>query len=223
MTRTTARIKQKGEPFEIFVELEDAMKFKKGQSASIESEDGRVYKDIKKGDVASVKDLESAFGTSDPWEIAKKIVKDGEVLVTQDYRDDERDKKVKQVVDFLSKNTINPQTGNPHTPQRIESALKEAHVNIKNIPIENQIKEIMEQLSKILPIRTEIKKVKITIPAIYTGKVYNTIIQYKETENWMNDGSLEVVVAVPAGMVMDFYDKLNSATHGAAVTEEIKE
>ena len=39
----------------------------------------------------------------------------------------------------------------------------------------------------------------------------------------MNDGSLEVVVSVPAGMVMDFYDKLNSATHGATVTEEIKE
>ena len=73
MTRTTARIKQKGEPFEIFVEMEDALKFKKGQIASIESEDGRVYKDIKKGDVASVKDLENAFGTSDPWEIAKKI------------------------------------------------------------------------------------------------------------------------------------------------------
>ncbi|VVB82710.1 Ribosome maturation protein SDO1 [uncultured archaeon] len=223
MTRTTARIKQKGEPFEIFVELEDAMKFKKGLSASIESEDGRVYKDIKKGDVASVKDLENAFGTSDQWEIAKKIVKDGEVLVTQDYRDEEREKKVKQVVDFLSKNTINPQNGRPHTPERIERALEEAHVNIKNTPIDSQIKDIMEQISKIIPIRTEVKKIRITIPAIHTGKVYNLISQYKETENWMNDGSLEVVVSIPAGMIMDFYDKLNSTTHGSAVTEEIKE
>jgi ribosome maturation protein SDO1 len=167
--------------------------------------------------------LENAFGTSDPWEIAKKIVKDGEVLVTQEFRDEEREKRVKQVVDFLSRNTINPQTGNPHTPQRIEAALNEAHVNIKNTPIENQINDIMEQLSKILPIRTEVKKIKVIIPAIYTGKVYNLINLYKETENWMNDGSLEVVVSVPAGMVMDFYDKLNSATHGATVTEEIKE
>ncbi|VVB83965.1 Ribosome maturation protein SDO1 [uncultured archaeon] len=223
MTRTTARIKQKGEPFEIFVDLDDALKFKKGLSEWIESEDGRVYSDIKKGNVASSKDLEDAFGTSDVDEIVKKIVKNGEVLVTQDYRDEERDKKVKQVVDFLSRNTINPQTGNPHTPERITRALEEAHVNIKNTPIDSQIKEIMEQISKVIPIRTEVKKIKITIPAIYTGKVYNTIIQYKEEENWMNDGSLEVVVAVPAGMVMDFYDKLNSATHGAAVTQEIKE
>jgi hypothetical protein len=34
---------------------------------------------------------------------------------------------------------------------------------------------------------------------------------------------LEVVVSVPAGMIMDFYDKLNGVTHGAAITEEIRE
>ncbi len=223
MTRTTARIKRDGKPFEIFVELEDAMKFRKGLSATIESEDGRVYKDIKRGDVAPEKDLVAAFGTDDVIEIAKKIVKDGEVLLTQDYRDEEREKKIKQVVDFLATNTINPQTGNPHTPDRIKRALEEAHVNIRNVPIDSQMKEIMEQLSKILPIKIEVKKIKITIPAIHTGKVYNTISQYKIEENWMNDGSLEVIVSIPAGMIMDFYDKLNSVTHGSALTQEIKE
>lgn len=223
MTRTTARIKQKGEHFEIFVELEDAMKFKKGISSSIESEDGRIYTDIKKGNVASEKDLMSAFGTEDVNEIAEKIVKSGEVLLTQDYRDEEKEKKIKQVVDFLSVNTINPQTGNPHTPERIKRALEEAHVNIKNIPIENQINDILAELSKILPVKIETKKVRITIPAIHTGKAYNIIGQYKEEENWRNDGSLEVVISIPAGMIMDFYDKLNSVTHGSAVTQEIKE
>ena len=38
----------------------------------------------------------------------------------------------------------------------------------------------------------------------------------------MNDGSLEVIISIPAGMVMDFYDKLNGVTHGAALTEDIK-
>jgi ribosome maturation protein Sdo1 len=39
----------------------------------------------------------------------------------------------------------------------------------------------------------------------------------------LNDGSLEVIVEVPSGMIMDFYDKLNGVTHGSAITEEIKE
>ncbi|MCK9568185.1 ribosome assembly factor SBDS [Candidatus Pacearchaeota archaeon] len=223
MTQTTARIKAKGKPFEIVVDLDEALKFKKGESDWLEIGGDRIFTDIKKGNVASSKDLEECFGTTDVSEIGKKIVKSGEILTTQEFRDAEHEKKIKQVVDFLSRNAINPQTGNPHTPQRIESALNEAHVNIKNGPIENQIKDIIEQISKILPIKTETKKIKITVPAIHTGKVYGIVAQYKEEENWLNDGSLEVVISIPSGMVMDFYDKLNSATHGAALTEELKQ
>ena len=223
MTNTTARIKAKGKHFEIVVDMDEALKFRKGESDWLEVGGDRIFTDIKKGDAASEKDLKECFGTTDVLEIGKKIVKDGEVLTTQEHRDEEKDKKFKQVVDFISMNAINPQTGNPHTPDRIERALEEAHVNIKNTSVENQMKEILEQISKILPIKIEMKKVKVTVPAIHTGKVYNIISQYKEEENWMNDGSLEVIVSVPAGMIMDFYDKLNSATHGSALTEEIKQ
>ena len=61
------------------------------------------------------------------------------------------------------------------------------------------------------------------IPAIHTGKAYGIINPYKESEDWLSDGSLQVTVAIPAGLVMEFYDKLNSVTHGSALTEEIKE
>jgi len=44
-----------------------------------------------------------------------------------------------------------------------------------------------------------------------------------ESESWLNDGSLEVIVKVPAGLVIDFYEKLNGVTHGSALTEEIRE
>lgn len=223
MVQTTARIKAKGKPFEIIVDLDEALKFKKGESDWLEIGGDRIFTDVKKGNVAPSKDLEECFGTTDVSEIGKKIVKGGEVLTTQEFRDAEQEKKVKQVVDFLATNSINPQNGNPHTPQRIENALNEARVNIRNVPVENQIKDIIEQISRILPIKIAVKRIKITVPAIHTGKVYNVISQYKETENWMNDGSLEVVVSVPAGMIMDFYDKLNSTTHGAAVTQEINE
>lgn len=223
MSNTTARIKKAGKHFEIIVNLDNALKFKKGESSETGAESDRIFTDIKKGNVASEEDLRDAFGTTDSSEIIQKIIKDGEVLVTQEHRDEEHEKKLKQVVEFLSVNTINPQTGNPHTADRIKSALEEAHVNIKNVPIENQVKEILEAVSKIIPIKVETKRIKITVPAIHTGKVYGLINQYKETENWLDDGSLDVVVNVPAGIIMDFYDKLNSMTHGSAITEEVKE
>ncbi|MCK4552912.1 ribosome assembly factor SBDS [Candidatus Pacearchaeota archaeon] len=222
MTQTLARIKQAGKHFEILVDLDDALKFKKGESDFIEAEGDKIFTDSKKGQVASHSDLEKAFGTTDVKEIVEKIVKSGEVLVTHEQRSAEQEQKFRQVVDFLTNNSVDPQTGNPHTSERIKNALKQSHVNIKNTAIENQIKDILLEISKIIPIKLETKKVRITVPAIHTGKVYGIISQYKDQEKWLDNGSLEVVVEVPSGIIMDFYDKLNSVTHGSAITEEIK-
>ena len=222
MTQTLARIKQAGKNFEILVDMEDALKFKKGESDFIEAEGDKIFTDSKKGQVASGGDLKDAFGTTDTKEIVEKIVKSGEVLVTQEQRSAEQEQKFKQVVDFLVSNSVDPQTGNPHTSERIKNALRQSHVNIKNTNVENQIKDILLEISKVIPIKLETKRVRITIPAIHTGKVYGVISQYKDQETWLDDGSLEVVVEVPSGMIMDFYDKLNNVTHGSAVTEEIK-
>ena len=222
MRNTLARIKQAGKNFEIMVDLDEALKFKKAEVSSIEAETDKIFTDLKQGKVASSSDLQEAFGTTDVQTIVEKIIKNGEVQLTQGHRDEEKEKKLKQVVEFLVTNAVDSQTGNPHTAERIKNALEQSHVNIKNVPVENQIKDILEEVSKIIPIKIETKKVKITVPAIHTGKVYGIINQYKEQEKWLDDGSLEVVVSVPAGIIIDFYDKLNSVTHGSALTEEIK-
>jgi ribosome maturation protein SDO1 len=223
MVNTVARIKRSGKNFEILVDLDDALKFKKGLSTFIEAQGDRVFRDLKKGEHASPAELESAFGTDDLNLIVARIVKEGEVLLTKEHRDEEQERKIKQVVDFLATNSIDPKTGYPHSAERIKNALEQAHINIKNTSVESQINDILSGISKIIPIKIETKKIKITVPAISTGKVYGIISQYKQTEKWLDNGSLEVVVNVPAGLIMDFYDKLNGATHGSAVTEEIKQ
>ncbi len=224
MTQTTARIKQAGKHFEIIVDLDKALKFKRGQSTNMDFlEADTIFIDSKQGLRADQKDMKEAFGTSDTATIASKIVKNGEILLTQEYREESRDTRLKQVVDILSKNAIDPRTGNPHTPERIKNALEQAGVNIKNTPIESQIPEIVAKISAVLPIRLQTRRIKILVPAIHTGRAYGIFSQYKESENWLSNGDLEVVVNVPSGLLMDFYDKLNSVTHGAAVTEEIKE
>ncbi len=224
MTQTTARIKKAGKHFEILVDLDAALNYKKGLGSNLDFlEIDTIFSDVKKGEKASSSDLRQAFKTEDINAIAGKIVKEGEVLLTQEHRSSEQEAKFKQVIDFLVRNTVDPKSGIPHTSERIKSALEQAHVNVKNMPIENQIKDIISAISKIIPIKFEMKKIKITIPAIHTGKAYGAISQYKEEEKWLSNGDLEVIVSVPSGIVMDFYDKLNSITHGSALTEEVKE
>ena len=225
MTQTVARINKAGKHFEVLVDLDQALNFKKNkQGSSIDFlEFDEIFSDSKKGDVASRDDLKSSFGTTDVNEIADKIVAEGEVQDTTEHRNSEQEKVFKQVVDFLSRNAINPQTGNPHTTERIKNALEQANINIQNKPVESQISEIIEKINSIIPIKIETKKVKITVPAIQVGKVYGVINPYKEKEEWLSNGDLEVIVKVPSGLIMDFYDKLNSVTHGSAVTEDVNE
>ncbi len=223
MVNTTARIKKAGKNFEIIVDLDSALKFRRGLGTSHGAESDKIFTDLKKGFIASQTELNFAFGTTDSNAIISEIVKRGEILTTQEFRDEEREKKIKQVIDFLVKNAVDPRTGNPHTSERIKNALEQAHVNIKNIPIENQISEILEEITKIIPISVKMKKIRVTIPAVHTGKVYGIINPYKENEEWLTNGSLSAVLSVPSGMIMGFYDKLNSVTHGSALTEDIKE
>ncbi|MDD2444691.1 MAG: ribosome assembly factor SBDS [Candidatus Nanoarchaeia archaeon] len=222
MVETTARIKREGKHFEILVDLEEALKLRKGEgniNQAVLTND--VFYNLKSGEHASKEDLEKYFDSSDFFEICEKIIKNGEVVKTTDFLKEEQNQKYKQVVDFLVKNAISLE-GRPYTPDRIMNALNEAHVNIKNKPIEIQINEILEQLNKVLPIKVERKKVKLRVSSMHIGKAYGYLKEYISKETWLNNGDLECIVEVPSGLIMDFYDKINSATHGSVLSEELK-
>jgi len=225
MTDVLARIKIKGKNYEILVDVDKALQLKKEGNINISEviRSEGIFYDSKKGLHASKEDLEEAFGTSEPSEVAEKIVKQGEIQVPQEYRDKEREGKKKQIVDFLSRHGIDPRTDTPHTPDRISTALDESGVSIDNRPVEQQITKILEKLKEVLPIKILTKKLKLVIPAEHTGKVYGVLQDYKESENWLGNGDLEVIVNIPVGLQEEFYDKLNSTTHGSAISQEIKE
>ncbi len=225
MTNTTARIKKGGKHFEILVDLDEAMKVRKNDDRAnlgVAVLTDAVFHNMKAGEHAGDNDLDIAFGTTDFMEIAEKIIKEGEVVRTAESMRADQDAKYKQVVDFLVRNAVSPE-GRPYTPDRIMRALGDARVNVKNKPIESQVEEIINQLSKILPLKIEMKKTKLTIPAIHTGKAYGIAKGFIVKEKWKDNGDLEIVVEMPAALIFDFYDKINSATQGSVMSEELKD
>ena len=171
---------------------------------------------------ASAADLKSCFGTDDVEKVAAEIIRKGEIEVPAEFRKKEHEAKIKQVIDFIARNYVDPKSGMPHSAARIETALHDTHVNITDKPISEQLPEIIKEMQKILPLKTEIKKLKIKIPAAFTGTVYGLLHGFKEKEEWLDDGNLVCVVSLPTGMQSEFYDKLNNITHGAAITQEVK-
>lgn len=224
MTDTIARLKSGKLTFETMVDLDSAVKMKRGEKVDISEviRDTAVYTDQKKGMRAGQDELENVFETTDLNTIVERIVKKGTLEVTQEFRDEEVENKKRQIIEFLRKNAVDPRTGRPYTPDILESALKEAGARIDNKPADKQIPGVLEALTKIIPIKIETKKIKIKIPAQHTGRAYGIVQEYKEKEEWMNDGSLEVIINIPVGMQSEFYDRLNSVTHGSAITSELK-
>jgi ribosome maturation protein SDO1 len=222
---TLARIKINNKHFEIMVDLDLALKLRKGENVNIQNVllANDVFTNSQNGSKASSSDMITCFGTSDVNAVATRIVQKGDIQLPKDYKDEQSENKKKQVVDFFVRNAVDARTGRPFTSQMIENALDQKGINITNQPLDRQISGITEALKTILPIKIETKKLAITIPAIHTGKVYSIINQYKEKEDWLNNGDLRVIINIPVGLQMEFYDKLNAVTHGSAVSEEIKE
>lgn len=223
MSQVTARIKIKNIHYEILVDLDEALKFKAGKGDITRAlVTPNIFADMKKGMHAGKADLKDAFGTEDAYQIAQKIILSGEVQKNQGYRDAEREAKVKQVLQLILRNSVD-QNGRPYTEERLKRALEEAHIHIDNRPPEQQLTEAIKKLQTILPIRLEKKRICLTIPARYTGQAYGLLKDFKESEKWLSNGDLQTIIDIPAGMQIDFYDKLNAVAHGAIQSEEIKE
>jgi ribosome maturation protein SDO1 len=220
-----AKLRVGSKQFEVMVDVESAIKFRKGLPMNIQNvlaADG-IFTNAKTGAKPSVADLTDAFGTTDLYSIAERIVKKGEIEVPQEFRDQEQENKRKKVVDFFVRNAVDAKTNRPFTPQVIESAMNQKGINVDNKPLDQQISSITEALKTIIPLKIETKKLVITLPAIYTGKAYGVLSEYKEKEDWLSNGDLRVTINIPVGLQSEFYDKLNSITHGAALSEEVKD
>lgn len=225
MVDTIVRLRTGKLTFETMVDLDAAMKLKRGEEIDINEviKDNAVYTDQKKGMQAGSAELNNVFGTSELSVVVEQIVKKGQIEETQDFRDEALEGKRKQIIDFLVRNAVDGSTGRPFTPDILENAIKEVGVKIENKNVDSQINGIVEKLRGILPIKIETKKIKITVPAMHTGKVYGLLNEYKEKEDWLSNGDLQIVLNIPVGIQMEFYDKLNSVTHGAAISEEVRE
>tara|TARA_Y100000034_G_C6827219_1_gene373071 strand:- start:237 stop:932 length:696 start_codon:yes stop_codon:yes gene_type:complete len=212
-----ARLKKGEHVFEILVDCEKALDFRKGKDVNLDDvlATDDIFKDVKKGEHAS--DLDKFFNTEDKRKIAGRIIKEGEVQLTSDYKKKLRDEKKKQIINNIHRNAINPDTNSPHPPGRIESALDEIKVNIDEFkPAEEQLKEILPKLRALLPLKYEIREIAIKIPGTHAGKCFGVLKQYGKLlkDEWQDDGSLVAVVEIPAGIQEEFFDKLNGLAHG---------
>ncbi len=221
---TIARIKKFGHTFEVSVDPDKALDYKHGKIQDLSDVllADRIFINAKKGLVAPHEILQEAFKTTDTTKIAEIIIKQGEIQATSEHRAEEREQKRKRLVNLIHRNAVDPKTGLPHPPARIEAALEQGKIQLDfNKTVEEQFDGIIAKLRPIIPIKIEQKKLIVVIPAQYSGKLY-TFVKNNSTmtkEEWLNNGDWKLQLEIPAGLVQEFIDKLNSMTHGEVVVE----
>lgn len=214
-----ARLEKGGKRFEVFVDAEKAWALKNGEKINVREvvEGEFIYSDAKQGLKASETDLKKLFGTTDPYVVAETIIRKGELLLTAEQRRELIEAKRRQIIEFLSRNTIDPRTNTPIPPKRIELALEEARVSIDPFkPVEVQVNEILKSLRMVLPLKVARAIIAIHIPAQFVGKAYGALQKMGRVirENYGSDGSLNVELEVPAGMQSSVVEVVSGLTKG---------
>jgi ribosome maturation protein SDO1 len=222
-----ARWETQGSRFEVLVDPLAVQMIKDGKEVNLADKLAldQVFKDVKKGDKISEEHLERTFHTRDLVTIARLIIQKGEVQVTTEQRHQLQETKRKQIVATIARNAMNPQTGAPHPPARIEAAMTEVKYHVDPFrSVDAQVQEVLAKLRPILPIRFDVVKVRIKVPAQYYPRVIGEIkgLGKLSEELWMGDGSWSGVLEIPAGIQTELYEKLNARTKGNAETVLVK-
>jgi ribosome maturation protein SDO1 len=216
---TVARITKDNEHFEILVKPQKALEYRAGKIAGITEALAAetIYSDANKGTRASEENLRKAFGTTDSLRIAETILKTGTLQLTTEQRRKMVEDKRRQIIDFISRQCVDPKTNLPHPPLRIENAMEHIHYSIDPFkPIEEQARDIIKLLRPILPLKMEQVSVAVTIPVQYSAKAYGTMKGFGtiKREEWRADGSWHGVLEMPAGLYAPLIEKLGEITKG---------
>ena len=222
-----ARLSVHGEHFEVLVDSELAWLLRNGKEvdhkALMISE--IIYKDAKKGDKASEESIKKNFGTTELKTVVDAIIKKGELHITTDQRRQMVENKRKQIIAFIARNCIDPQSGAPHPPTRIENAMENVRINIDPFKsVEEQAQEIIKMLRVTLPLK--ITQVVMVVKAFkeHAGRVnsYVTKTGNVTKSEWLSDGSWRGETVIPAGMQQSLVDHLNELTRGNVEINVVK-
>ncbi len=222
-----AKIKKGNSHFEILVDPEKALEFRKGKDIAIENilAVQEIFKDSHKGERAGSHELENHFNTSDIFQVAREIIKDGEVQLTTEQRRKMVEDKRKQIADIISRQGINPQTKLPHPPARILNAMDEARVQVDPMrPAQEQVNQVLSKIQPIIPIAFEMLEVAIKVPAAAAGRLSSHLrsIATIRKEEWQGE-HFYAVIEIPAGMQAEIFKRLNDLTGGKVESKVIRE
>ena len=217
---------REGRHFELFLDPDNTYLYLEGSKKDLKNilVVEEVFEDTKKGERHKAEAIKKAFGTTDIFEILKIMLEKGEVQLTTEQKRKKLEETRKKILGIICMEAIDARTKAPIPIQRLENALEQVRVHIEPFkdPRE-QVPGIVKLLLPIIPIKFEKINIAVKVPPAHAHRCYGTLKSYGiKKEQWLGDGSLVVMIEIPAGMQGEVFDKLNKQTAGQIETKIIE-
>eukprot|EP00928_Gymnodinium_smaydae_P027877 TRINITY_DN21417_c0_g1_i1.p1 TRINITY_DN21417_c0_g1~~TRINITY_DN21417_c0_g1_i1.p1 ORF type:complete len:353 (+),score=88.61 TRINITY_DN21417_c0_g1_i1:90-1148(+) len=127
------RMKTHGKRFEIACYKNKVLNWREGIEKDLAEviQIDTVFENVSKGIAAKEKDLQKAFDTTDNEEICRRILKNGELQVSDREREVHLESLFRDIVQIVAERCVHTHTGRQHTPSAVESALKSCGFSVQ--------------------------------------------------------------------------------------------
>lgn len=180
--------------------------------------DTKIFSDSKKGLVTDSDTLQKLFPNKNEEEILKEIALNGDAQIPTSYLNELRDTKKDLIINYLTNQTINPQTKHRYTTAMLKDEIDNLKISI--LPFRNHIKQaedVFKQLKLKIPIKFDSTIIIVQVESQYAGVLIKPVREFGTVEKQFYDdtGNLHMHIKVPTGRVDETIDFLKDKTRGS--------
>ncbi|MFT4244160.1 MAG: hypothetical protein ACMXYB_01750 [Candidatus Woesearchaeota archaeon] len=181
--------------------------------------DTKIFSDSKKGLVVDSDTLEKLFPNKNEEEILKEIAQNGDAQIPTSYLNELRERKKDLIVNYLTNQTINPQTKHRYTTTMLKDEIENLKISI--LPFRNHIKQaedVFKELKHKIPIKFDSTIIILQVESQYAGLLIKPVREFGTIEKQFYDdsGNLHMHLKVPTGRVDETIEFLKNKTKGSA-------
>lgn len=124
-----------GKRFEVACYRNKILNYRQGIETDLSEvlQTDRVFTNVSKGQFASSKDLQTAFGTTDQEEVCKIILDNGQIQVSDLERNATLENTAREVANMVASKCVHPDSNRQYTVTQIRDAMKKAEFSVQPV------------------------------------------------------------------------------------------
>ncbi|KAL0226691.1 hypothetical protein P9112_014015 [Eukaryota sp. TZLM1-RC] len=220
------RLKKSGKRFEIACYRNKVQSWRNGVESDIDEvlQTDSVFLNVSKGILASEKDLQKAFSTTDKLTICRKILEKGELQVSERERQIHHSNLLNQIAALVARRSVSDETKLPVSIGTIEQLMKDVHFSVN--PSQSAKKQALEVFRLFqqnnIPVSRAKMRVLVSIPESAAKQLKSKVFDTWTVENQVFGFTVSLTMSLPPGDLHQLQDLVSQLSKGRGSVEVVE-